>query len=123
MGKKNTTFNVRVQPSEDLIDFPVSDTFRDHFAAQGLTYNPGRRSAQYPRTALVERTEEINEVRRELSIWKSRLMRCQQENEDLRGQVLRFETALAKLQQELQRLRSAMRSERQTPTFEPVVMG
>lgn len=30
---------------EDLIDFPVSDVWRDHYAAQGLTYPSGR----YPR--------------------------------------------------------------------------
>ncbi len=27
---------------EDMIDFPVSDVFRDQFAAQGLTYDSGR---------------------------------------------------------------------------------
>ena len=27
---------------EDMIDFPVSDVFRDHYAAQGLTYPSGR---------------------------------------------------------------------------------
>ena len=32
---------------EDLIDFPVSDLWRDHYAAQGLTYPSGR----YPKTA------------------------------------------------------------------------
>ncbi len=26
----------------DLIDFPVSDVWRDHYAAQGLTYDSGR---------------------------------------------------------------------------------
>ena len=27
----------------DLIDFPVSDLWRDHYAAQGLTYPSGRK--------------------------------------------------------------------------------
>ena len=27
---------------EDMIDFPVSDLWRDHYAAQGLTYPSGR---------------------------------------------------------------------------------
>jgi uncharacterized small protein (DUF1192 family) len=27
---------------EDMIDFPVSDVWRDHYAAQGLTYPSGR---------------------------------------------------------------------------------
>lgn len=30
---------------EDMIDFPVSDVWRDQYAAQGLTYSAGR----YPR--------------------------------------------------------------------------
>jgi uncharacterized small protein (DUF1192 family) len=28
---------------EDMIDFRVSDSYRDHYAAQGLTYPAGRR--------------------------------------------------------------------------------
>lgn len=33
------------QPSfVDLIDYPVSDLYRDHYAAQGLTYYSGRRA-------------------------------------------------------------------------------
>ncbi len=28
---------------EDMIDFRVSDVWRDHYAAQGLTYDAGRR--------------------------------------------------------------------------------
>ncbi len=28
---------------EDMIDFPVSDVWREHYAAQGLTYSSGRR--------------------------------------------------------------------------------
>lgn len=35
----------------DLIDFPVSDSFRDHFARQGLTYFSGRREPK-PQTCL-----------------------------------------------------------------------
>lgn len=31
------------QAPVDLIDFPVSDAWRDHYAAQGLTYPSGRR--------------------------------------------------------------------------------
>jgi len=33
--------------NEDMIDFPVSDLWRDHYAAQGLTYASGR----YPERA------------------------------------------------------------------------
>ena len=32
---------------EDMIDFPVSESFRDQYAAQGLTYPAGR----YPKTS------------------------------------------------------------------------
>lgn len=34
------------QYDEDLIDFPVSDLWRDHYAAQGLTYPSGRKPEQ-----------------------------------------------------------------------------
>ena len=30
------------QWDEDMIDYPVSDVYRDHYAAQGLTYPAGR---------------------------------------------------------------------------------
>ncbi len=32
---------------EDMIDFPVSDLWRDHYAAQGLTYPSGRYSKKH----------------------------------------------------------------------------
>lgn len=31
---------------EDLIDFPVADCWRDHYAAQGMTYPSGLRASQ-----------------------------------------------------------------------------
>ena len=34
---------------EDMIDFPVSDVWRDHYAAQGLTYPAGRAPKKDPR--------------------------------------------------------------------------
>ena len=30
-------------PIDDYIDFPVADCWRDHYAAQGLTYPSGRK--------------------------------------------------------------------------------
>ena len=33
---------------DDLIDFACSDTFRDHYAAQGLTYAAGRYKQKTP---------------------------------------------------------------------------
>ena len=30
-------------PNHDAIDFPCADVWRDHYAAQGLTYSAGRR--------------------------------------------------------------------------------
>lgn len=38
---------------EDMIDFPVSDVWRDHYAAQGLTYPSGR----YPARAKTKERE------------------------------------------------------------------
>ncbi len=32
----------------DLIDFKVSDVWRDHYAAQGMTYDSGRRPRSQP---------------------------------------------------------------------------
>ncbi len=40
---QHTTISEIPEPPFDYIDFPVSDTYRDHFAAQGLTYPSGRR--------------------------------------------------------------------------------
>ncbi len=39
---------------EDMIDVPVSDIFRDHYAAQGLTYPSGR----YERNVAIEPAQE-----------------------------------------------------------------
>ena len=39
---------------EDLIDFPVSDLWRDHYAAQGLTSPSGR----YPKRAPGEKDQD-----------------------------------------------------------------
>lgn len=110
---KNTPINVRVQPPEDLIDYPVSDTFRDHYAAQGLTYPSGRyprKTARYPQGGYAEQTKELDTLRRELSIWKSRFMLCQQENDDLKSQ----------LHQQRSRWQQ---SEKAEAVFEPVVVG
>ncbi len=40
---QHTTISEIPEPPFDFIDFPVSDSYRDHFAAQGLTYPSGRR--------------------------------------------------------------------------------
>jgi len=40
---QHTTISEIPEPPFDFIDFPVSDSFRDHFAAQGLTHPSGRR--------------------------------------------------------------------------------
>jgi hypothetical protein len=90
--KKHTPFNVRLQPPEDLIDFPVSDTFRDHFAAQGLSYPSGRYPrgpGQQPLLRPVEDSEHLDAIRSERDGWKSR--------------ALHLQAQLAKLQEELKR--------------------
>ena len=48
------TFPKASEAPFDYIDFPVSDTYRDHYAAQGLTYPSGRRW-QRPRAAKLHR--------------------------------------------------------------------
>ena len=40
---QHTTIPEVPEPPFDFIDFPVSDSYRDHFAAQGLTYPSGRK--------------------------------------------------------------------------------
>ena len=35
-------------PIDDYIDFPVADCWRDHYAAQGLTYPSGRKERPQP---------------------------------------------------------------------------
>jgi hypothetical protein len=83
---------VRVQPPEDLIDFPISDTFRDHFAAQGLSYPSGRyprRPGQQPQRRPVENSEHLDVIRSERDGWKSRAPHLQAQ--------------LAKLEEELKR--------------------
>ncbi len=40
---QHTTISEVPEPPFDFIDIPVSDSFRDHFAAQGLTHPSGRK--------------------------------------------------------------------------------
>lgn len=86
---KDTTFNVRVQPADDAIDFAVSDTFRDFFASKGLTY-PSGRFHRSQRSAVQDRQVEV--LRRELGRWQAR--------------VIDLETILRKLREEVDRLRT-----------------
>jgi hypothetical protein len=94
---RHSTIAVRPQPPEGLIDFACSDSFRDHFAAQGLTFAAGRsRPAHHERPSC--RGSEADE--------KVALEAVRQETEFLRQKVLKLEARLAIL-------------ERQAPTHEP----
>jgi len=93
--RKNSTINVRVQPPEDQIDFRCSDTFRDHYAAQGLTYPSGRfprnlRDPHTPHIKFTEHTQELDAALQETQGWKSR--------------AIYLETRCAKLEEELKRI-------------------
>jgi len=82
--RKNITVNVRVQPPDDLIDFPVSDVWRDHYAAQGLTYPSGRkllernslRSRSLPGSNWTDKTDTLRAGIRELEI-ENRLLKLE----------------------------------------------
>ena len=92
--RNNTTLNVRLQPPEDQIDYPVSDSFRDHYAAQGLTYPSGRfsrpqRTIHHPVT---NDDQAFHAIRQELLGWKSK--------------AIHLEARCAKLEEENQRLQS-----------------
>ena len=52
----------------DLIDFPCSDTYRDHYAAQGLTYPAGRCQQKAPIRIPVwtDETDALHEKNRKL---------------------------------------------------------
>ncbi len=67
----------------DLIDFACSDTYRDHYAAQGLTYPAGRCQQKAPIRIPVwtDETDALHERKRELEL-EVRLLRL--ENEQLR---------------------------------------
>ncbi len=90
----------RLQLQENLIDFPVSDTFRDHYAAQHLTYSAGRAAPQTrPRLPVdplgwtddrpVALGREIDGLRAALAKERERAARLQSEVEALRTAVRR----------------------------------
>ncbi len=53
---------------DDLIDFACSDTYRDHYAAQGLTYAAGRYKQKTPLRLPVwsDETDALYDKKREL---------------------------------------------------------
>ena len=72
------------QPGEDLIDFAVSETFRDHYASQGLTYPSGRklpernslRSRSLPGSNWTDEADTLRARIRELEI-ENRLLKLE----------------------------------------------
>lgn len=125
--RKGTTLNVRVQQPEDLIDFPVSDTFRDLYAAQQLTYPSGRYSrltAQSQHGGSLEPREGLEAARLEISIWQSKAMRLKQERDDWKSRAMYLEAQLAKLEQDPKHSnRHTQSKEGPSTAFEPVVVG
>jgi hypothetical protein len=91
--RRHSTIAVRVQPPEDLVDFACSDSFRDHFAAQGLTYYAGRSQPAYQERRS-RRDSEAGE--------RAALRAAREENEVLRRQVIKLEARLATLERRLQ---------------------
>lgn len=93
----NNTFHVQVQPPDDLIDFPVSDSFREHYAAQGLTYSSGptyRPQKQHrPNKALA----------RERDDWMARAIETEAQYAELEEKFERLQRQYTKLHQHVQR--------------------
>lgn len=60
---------------DDMIDFPVSDLWRDHYAAQGLTYPAGR----YPtkKNTDADRDQEIKELKSIIQTLRDQLAEIQ----------------------------------------------
>ncbi len=125
--RKGTTLSVRAQQPEDLIDFPTSDIFREHYAAQGLTYPAGRYSrpaAQSQRGRSLEPREGLDAARLEISIWQSKAMRLKQERDDWKSRAMYFEAQVAKLEQDSKHSnRHTQSKEGPSTAFEPVVVG
>jgi hypothetical protein len=59
------------QYDDDLIDFPVTDRWRDHYAAQGLTYPSGRYPKRTPQRD--EQNQEIRELKSIVQILRDEL--------------------------------------------------
>jgi len=53
---------------DDMIDFRVSDTWRDHYAAQGLTYSSGRHERVIERrlSAIDKDLQRLGEILKQL---------------------------------------------------------
>jgi hypothetical protein len=95
--RKNTTLNIQPQRPENLVDFPISDSYRDHYAAQGLTYPSGRceRVPQLNRKGygnFSDQGQELDAARQEAQGWRS--------------QAIYLEARCANLEEEIQRLQN-----------------
>ena len=91
--RRNITVNVRVQPPEDLIDFTVSDLWRDQYAAQGYTHPSGSyiqstSTHRVPQDKFVNQNQELDTARQEAKGWKSKAIymeaRCASLEEKIR---------------------------------------
>lgn len=90
--RNHTILKVQVQPAEDLIDFACSDTFRDHYAAQGLTYSSERKQpSAVSRQRFLEQTNALRVAEREASEWRAKAR-------DLEGRCAKLEAIFEKLQ-------------------------
>jgi hypothetical protein len=61
---------------DDMIDFPVSDSYRDHYAAQGLTYPAGRREKP-PSNSTPQTNQTISDLRQTVQTLKDQLAEIQ----------------------------------------------
>jgi hypothetical protein len=100
--KVNTTPNPKTQSHPDLIDFPVSDSFRNHYAAQGLTYPVINLSQPYRRVrhTVTYDHQLLDSARQELLGWKSKAAL-------LESRCARLETEVNRLQDLLTECRKA----------------
>jgi len=98
VGKHNT-FNDQVQPPDDFIDFTVSDTFRDHYAAQNLTYPSGRKNRQLEirqQIGFQKLDRTIKALARERDDWMSRAMESEGQCAQLKEKYERLKRQYSK---------------------------
>jgi hypothetical protein len=101
--QNHSTFIDGGQPPDDYIDFPVSDTFRDHYAAQGLTYSSGRSSRKTENrgdSRLLQPERGNKALAKERNEWMSRAMKSEAQCEQLKEKYERLQRQYNKLNQQ-----------------------
>ncbi|WHZ16640.1 MAG: hypothetical protein OJF52_003490 [Nitrospira sp.] len=85
-----TTIKSTLQRPTDKIDFPTSDAWRDHYAAQGLTY-PSPSANRKPKLFV---DQVVDAIRQELLGWKSKAIQLESRCAALESEVNRLQDLL-----------------------------